>query len=90
MQDYTDAEIDQLLQELSLEAIRCYNESWDDEADVLYNIAVGDNFDRGCALQDHVLRLMGDVSKSTLRSLSLAEVAWVDYIMHKDCELHGT
>lgn len=89
MQDYTDEEIDQLLQELSLEAIRCYNESWDDEAAMLYNIAVGDNFDRGCALQDHVLRLMGDVSKSALRSLSLAEAAWVDYMMAKDYMLHG-
>ena len=90
MNDYTDKEIDQLFQELSLEAIRCYNESWDDEAARLYNFAVGDNFDRGCALQDHVLRLMGDVSKPALRSLSLEEAAFVDCIMYKDLVLHGT
>ena len=90
MQDYTNAEIDQLLQELSLEAIRCYNESWDDEAARLYNFAVGDNFDRGCALQDHVLRFMGDVSKPALWLVSLEEAAFVDYIMSRDWELHGS
>ena len=90
MNDYTDKEIDQLLQELSLEAIRCYNESWDEEAARLYNFAVGDNFDRGCALQDHVLRLMGDISKPALRLSLPAEVAFVDYIMSRDLVLHGT
>ena len=87
--DYTDKEIDQLLQELSLEAIRCYNESWDEEVASLYNFAVGNDFDRGCALHDHVLRLMGDVMKPALRLLSLEEAAFVDYIMFRDLVLHG-